>query len=519
MNQSSAAVSPRRKTTSYRRQNDRPQSTPFQHWKFHDNKPTGGFEASARKLAAGLWQLRFREISWGQELNSGPDDHSQPRFELESSIPCPKFVLERATKWDHCCSKASEQFYPFYLKNCQVTTVSMVSTLNDELMQARLCIRELQAKRKSFKKKVKHLLGKLEEERILRKCRERQKDQGVIEFLMKELGRERSSRQRIKNLNTSLVSRLANAKLSADRFMKTYEEERKNRRFMEQVCNELAEHIGENRAELKALKRESLKIIDELEGERKMLQIAEVWREERIQMKLIDAKLALEDKYHQVNKLITDVETFLRSRFATLDMLDLRKAELILQEVKSLNIQEIGEFSYVPSKSDDIFSTFEELRPYEGREREINPFICHSTSSHDSKFHLASPSIDRVGQCRHVSRSGSECNDNAGQSSPDTEIIEVCSVSEHQPKQKPSYMSKLWRSCPTNGEFYKVVLDEDKRRLSNGITSSVGTNADRRMIEHEIRHRDSDGHLFPPDIANSRITRGTKGCIAWPRAM
>ncbi|KAK9906984.1 hypothetical protein M0R45_002538 [Rubus argutus] len=322
MNQSSAAVSPRRKTTSYRRQNDRPQSTPFQHWKFHDNKPTGGFEASARKLAAGLWQLRFREISWGQELNSGPDDHSQPRFELESSIPCPKFVLERATKWDHCCSKASEQFYPFYLKNCQVTTVSMVSTLNDELMQARLCIRELQAKRKSFKKKVKHLLGKLEEERILRKCRERQKDQGVIEYLMKELGRERRSRQRIKNLNTSLVS---------------------------------------------------------------------------------------------------------RSRFATLDMLDLRKAELILQEVKSLNIQEIGEFSYVPSKSDDIFSTFEELRPYEG-----------------------------LGQCRHVSRSGSECNDNAGQSSPDTEIIEVCSVSEHQPKQKPSYMSKLWRSCPTNGEFYKT---------------------------------------------------------------
>jgi hypothetical protein len=351
----------------------------------------------------------------------------------------------------------------------------MVSTLNDELMQARLCIRELEAKRKSFKKKVKHLLRKLEEERILRKCRERQKDQGVIEDLMKELGRERRSRQRIKNLNTSLVSRLANAKLSADRFMKTFEEERKNRRFMEHVCNELAEHIGENKAELKALKRESMKIIDELEGERKMLQIAEVWREERIQMKLIDAKLALEDKYHQVNKLITDVETFLRSRFATLDMLDLRKAELILQEVKSLNFQEIGEFSYVPSKSDDIFSTFEELRPYEGREREINPCICHSASSHDSKFHPASPSIDRVSQCRHVSRSGSECNDNAGQSSPDTEIIEVWSVSEHHPKQKPSSLSMLWRSCPTNGEFYKIILDEDKRRLSKWDYIKFGT--------------------------------------------
>lgn len=388
----------------------------------------------------------------------------------------------------------------------------MVSTLNDELIQARLCIRELEAKRKSFKKKVTHLLRKLEEERILSKCRERQKDHEVIEDLMKELGRERRSRQRIKNLNTNLVSRLANAKLSADRFMKTYEEERKNRRFMEHVCNELAEHIGENKAELKALKRESMKVIDELEEERKMLQIAEVWREERIQMKLIDAKLALEDKYHQVNKLITDVETFLRSRFATLDMLDLRKAELILQEVKSLNIQEIEEFSYVPWKSDDIFSTFEKLRPYEGKEREIKPCICHSASSHDSKFHPASPSIDRVSQCRHVSRSGSE-------SSPETEIIEVCSVSEHQPKQKPSSMSMLWRSCPTNGEFYKIILDEDRRRLSNGMTSSLGTNADGRRIEHEIRHRDSDGHLFRPEKANPHITRGMKGCTAWPRGI
>lgn len=91
----------------------------------------------------------------------------------------------------------------------------MVSTLNDELIQASLCIRELEAKRKSFKKKVTHLLRKLEEERILSKCRERQKDHEVIEDLMKELGRERRSRQRIKNLNTNLVSRLANAKLSA----------------------------------------------------------------------------------------------------------------------------------------------------------------------------------------------------------------------------------------------------------------------------------------------------------------
>ncbi|KAM5588686.1 hypothetical protein ABKV19_006914 [Rosa sericea] len=570
MNPSNGADSRRRKTTSYRRHTHRPPSSPLQHWKLHNDKSTGASEASARKLAAGLWQLRFSEVSWGTELNSGSDDHLRAHLELESSLGCSKLGLERATKWDACCWNESDEICGVYMKDCRVNTVSMVSAVNDELMKARLSIRELEAKRRSFRKKVKHFLRKFEEERVLQKCRERQRDRAVIKELMKELSRERRSRQRMENLSTNLVSRLANAKLSADQFMKTYEEEKLNRRFMEQVCSELAEHIGENKAELRALKRESMKIIDELEEERRMLQMTEAWREERVQMKLIDAKLALEDKYHQVNKLITDVETFLRSRFATLDMPDLRKAELILQEVKSLNIQDIEEFTYVALKSDDIFSTFEEFRPYEGKGREIKPCICHSASSHDSKFHPASPdnnrfnknplpsysnclngyssgvqesargwangsdgedqgschslgghnsSIVRVSQCRHVSRSGSECNDNAGQSSPDTEIIEVCSVSEQQSEQKLSSMSKLWRSCPTNGEVLKIILDEDKSRLSNGVTSCLQRNADSRLTEHETRHRDSNEHLFPLDTANPHITQGMKGRIEWPRAI
>ena len=41
--------------------------------------------------------------------------------------------------------------------------------------------------------------------------------------------------------------------------------------------------------------------------------MAEVWREERVHMKLIDAKVALDEKYSQMNKLVADLETFLKS--------------------------------------------------------------------------------------------------------------------------------------------------------------------------------------------------------------
>ncbi|CAL9015164.1 unnamed protein product [Prunus brigantina] len=556
MNQSGGANSRRRKAWTHRRRNFGPPSSPFLHWNFDDDKTTGVVQASARKLAAGLWQLRFNEISRDQDLkfNSGPSDPPPPQLQLEPSSQYPECASERETKWSPGGSKEFDDIYRFYnhlklLKDRPVTTGSVVSTMNAELTEARLCILALEAKRQSLKKKVKHFLRKLEEERIYWKSRAQQKNRSLDE-LKEELGRERKSRQQMENLNTNLINQLAGAKFSAEHFMKKYEEEKKSRKLMQEISNELAEQIGEDKAEVEALKRESKKIIAEVEEERKMLQIAEVWREERVQMKLIDAKLALEDKYCQLNKLITDVETFLRSRFGTLDMTELRKAELILQAVKSLNIHGIEEFSNVPPKSNDIFSVFEELWRCEGSEREIEPCICHTPSSHEdngfNQTHLlkqlnchndynsclqkdargscdslegGNPAIDRVGQGKTVSRSFSDGNDNAVQCSPDREISEVCAASEKQSKRKTSSASKLWGSCPSNDEFYKIGFDEGEERLSNGITSRWGENSNKGLFEHDTTHRCSAGQRIPTDTVNPHITRGMKGSIEWPRAI
>ena len=61
---------------------------------------------------------------------------------------------------------------------------------------------------------------------------------------------------------------------------------------MEEACSELTREV-EDQAEVELLRRECLRMREEMEEERRMLQMAEVWREERVQMKRFDTKLAL----------------------------------------------------------------------------------------------------------------------------------------------------------------------------------------------------------------------------------
>ncbi|XP_034698457.1 uncharacterized protein LOC117924021 [Vitis riparia] len=581
----------------------------------------GEVDVSARRLAAGLWHLSLAAESSGgggggrgggkggdlqcasydrlglesgritkpyhqhgpdiKDLLQSPPSLSGPKngilSKVESSLPLSKSALERATKWDSGYSRSSDEFGHFYSQmklheDGQLSTVSVVSTLQAELLQARTRIHELEAERHSFKKKLEHFLKKVNEDRTSWQSREQQKIRGIIDDLKDKLNIERKNRQRMEILNSKLVNELADAKLSMKEFMQEYEKERKGRELMEEVCNELAKEIGEDKAEVESFKREYVKIREEVEEERKMLQMAEVWREERVQMKLVDAKLTLENKYCQMKKLVADLETFLSSRSATLDVMELRHAELIRQAVNSVKIQDIKEFSYAPPKTDDIFSIFEELKNGEANGREIEPCTNYNPPTHASKIQNGNPevnrfsksplqkcpngfvdhnrcleedasgwetvsraedqgsiyslegsdySVNRFSQGRNASRSGIEWDENAGQDSPHTATSEVCSVSakqSKQTKQNASSVSKLWRSCSSNGEIYKIISDEGNARLSNGTITSVGTMSPSRGLgEGGLSHQDLVDQWSSPETGNPHVTRGVKGCTEHPQ--
>ncbi|KAG5593491.1 hypothetical protein H5410_044005 [Solanum commersonii] len=86
---------------------------------------------------------------------------------------------------------------------------------------------------------------------------------------------ERKARRKLEWMNKKIARELS--------------EEKKGRESLERVCEELANHISLDKAEINRLRKD-------MEEERKMMRVAEVMREERVQMKLTEARYLLEDK-------------------------------------------------------------------------------------------------------------------------------------------------------------------------------------------------------------------------------
>ncbi|KAG8092571.1 hypothetical protein GUJ93_ZPchr0012g21362 [Zizania palustris] len=70
-------------------------------------------------------------------------------------------------------------------------------------------------------------------------------------------------------------------------------EERRRSGAAEAECRRLREDVGDMRAEVE-------RALQEIDEERRMLHVAELWREERVQMKLADAKAAMEERLQEI---------------------------------------------------------------------------------------------------------------------------------------------------------------------------------------------------------------------------
>ncbi|CAL9043281.1 unnamed protein product, partial [Musa banksii] len=401
---------------------------------------------SARKLAAGIWHLQPLDAGSGVRGGGGEGRRTPPCLEVgpihgyqEVQLLCnplstdlhtnknkkndfaspvsvlspkygnihrfagfPSAEMEKATKWDPGSSMTLEEVYRFYnhlkvVEHEDVNTVSIVSSLCTELEKAHARISELETERRSAKKKLDQFLKSLADEKASWQSREHEKVQAIIETMKADLDRERKRRQRIEIVHTKLVNELAETKLAAKQLLQDYKKGCKARELVEEVCDELTKEIGEDKAEIESLKMEALNIREQVEEEKRMLQMAEVWREERVQMKLIDAKLTLEEKYSQLRDLKAELEAFLAARMdADMDVALRREAELLKEKANSVTVEEIKEFSYQPPPSaEDIYAVFEEPQPrQETNERDIQLCCNHSPRSHASKVNTASPETD-----------------------------------------------------------------------------------------------------------------------------
>ncbi|WOK99749.1 hypothetical protein Cni_G08461 [Canna indica] len=493
---------------------------------------------SARKLAARLWHLQGAEVGGAQldlevkprhlQLTNVLDRDRTSRYsphtpispsqltatfqkQLEASATRLCFAREKATKWD--ARRLSSAYRKLDHKENALTTASVISVLQAELEQARYCINKLENERGSAKRKLNHLLKKLADETASWKSRERENNRNIIQFIRHDLSREKKSRKKMEIMKSKLASELAEAKLSAKNYFEDYENERKARELTVAVCDELDRELGDAKIQVETLKRESMKIREELDEERRMLQMAEVWREERVQMKLVDAKVTLEEKYAELNELQHDLRTFLRLHSsANANLSIVKEAEALRESLSLLKFQDI-EFRYQPPPSSgDIFSVFEEFRPgEEANEKEVEQCRGCSPKSHASEINSASPETDIFlesptntcainrdedarddsgletmsnaegqGSCNspegndlsanvvyeeesHLVVSSTDWNLKRDDRNPNSGSSEVCSRTTGQSRKKVSSIGKFWRSSSNK----KAAVQVSNGKLTN----------------------------------------------------
>ncbi|KAF8697173.1 hypothetical protein HU200_036172 [Digitaria exilis] len=194
------------------------------------------------------------------------------------------------------------------------STVSLISALSSEVDVARAHVRRLIRERKSDAHEIEGLKKQLTEEMESWKVKQKEKVANALQFIVSELDTEKKSRKKAEKANKKLSVALANTEASLQAATKELERERKSRGRVEKICSELIRGIDEDKAEVEALKRETEKAQEELQKEREMLQLADEWREQRVQMKLLEARLQFEEKNAAVNQLRDELQAYLYTR-------------------------------------------------------------------------------------------------------------------------------------------------------------------------------------------------------------
>jgi chromosome segregation ATPase len=194
------------------------------------------------------------------------------------------------------------------------STLSLISALRSELDVARSHVRRLIKERNSDAHAMEGFKKQLSEEMESWKSKQKEKVANALQFIDTEMDNEKKSRKRAERINKKLATALANTEASLQAATKEVERERKSRGRVEKICSELIRGIDEDKAEVEALKRETEKAQEELHKEREMLQLADEWREQRVQMKLLEARLQFEEKNASVNQLRNELQAYLDTK-------------------------------------------------------------------------------------------------------------------------------------------------------------------------------------------------------------
>ncbi|EOA36218.1 hypothetical protein CARUB_v10010144mg [Capsella rubella] len=238
--------------------------------------------------------------------------------------------MESITKWElgsvrtYYSIKSRENF-----QEDEFLDISLVPRLQEELWKAQSRIKELEAEKFGSGDNVRCFIRNQRNER-------EETNDALVDCLKEKLRKEREETKRAKAENSRLKKKILGMESSVNRL-------RRERDTMEKVCEELVTRIDE-------LKANTKKMWDETEEERKMLQMAEMWREERVRVKFTEATLALQEKYEEMNLYVVELEKCLQMvrEVGGSEEMGLRRGEGLVKIARSMEpIDSNNDFKFV----------------------------------------------------------------------------------------------------------------------------------------------------------------------------
>ncbi|KAE8691068.1 Photosystem I subunit O [Hibiscus syriacus] len=264
-------------------------------------------------------------------------------------------------------------------------SMSLVSALYVELDRAQIHVDQLIREQRSNHDGIEHLMRHFAKQKAAWKRNERERIRDAISCIAEELEVEKKLRRQTERFNKKLGKELADTAASLSEAMKELESKKRAKEILEQVRDELARGIGEDRATVEELKRESAKAHEEMEKEREMIQFADVLREERVQMKLSEAKCHFEEKNAVVEKLRNELETYLGT-------------QLNEENVDgSLNLQRIKELEAYLKKID--FGSGQMVKKFADKLDVMDGEECEADDSADSDLHSIELNMENNDMC------------------------------------------------------------------------------------------------------------------------
>ncbi|KAI6702553.1 hypothetical protein NL676_011689 [Syzygium grande] len=372
------------------------------------------------------------------------------------------------------------------LEEQHVSDKSMLKALKSELHQSHSRIKELLREKQKDGRIMDDLMNELAEDKYGRKQRAQERIEAEAELLREETENERKLRKRSETLHRKLAKELSELKSAYASALRELEREKKARILLENLCDEFAKGIRDYEQVVRSLKHGPIKESIVRESlDRLILHISEAWLDERMQMKLAESHDDVTGKDTVVDKLSSDIESFLQtkrsaesSKNGEASLNDTKERCFRRHSLESFALKEAGSAPPVAHDDDRSFDSdlqcFEQSNNVDAKESKDS---CKRTCANASHGHIADPvrsrSSDKDMRRCEITKS---CN-------PST-LPEACNNGGTGENEKTGEENL---SGPNNMETYEMGTNAGDCQHGEHRVSNVNGSFDHMIRSHSLR--------------------------------